>query len=500
MRNSTVPTILIIDDSPAIIEGLRAILRPQYRVLAARSGEDGIRIAQSRNKPNLILLDVVMPGLDGHAVLAALRENPETSAIPVVLLTALAGAADEERGFEFGAADYISKPIKPAVLVARVRAHLQLAARAVQLAANEERLRAVVEGAIDAILTFDSAGKLQSINAAGVTMFGYRQTEILERPLGSLVPELADTEPGSIIGDCFQSNGPVAGRQRLEVQGRRKNGSLFPLELGLSKARNHDADLFILFARDLTAQRNAEANVERLGRERLTAIGGMAVTLAHEINQPFLASIAYLNTARQLLATPMEQRCASVEQSLDLAASQLLRAGQIIGHLREFASSGEPNKTFQNLHELIREAHNFMLESLVRANVETTLCLDARIDLALADKFQIKQVLTNLIRNASDAMSTSLKRELKITTSLIGDEMFRIDVVDTGSGISPEVEARLFEPFVTSKEYGMGVGLAISRAIVEAHYGEIWVDQSPGGGAIVSFTLPLVVQGAPVNA
>lgn len=496
MTKSNVPTVLIIDDSPAIIEGLRTVLRPHYRVLAARTGEAGIRIAKSQNRPNLILLDVVMPGLGGYAVIAALRESPQTSAIPVVLLTSLADTADEERGFEFGAADYISKPIKPAVLVARVRTQLQLAARAAELAASETRLRAVIDSAIDAVLTFDRAGKLQSINAAGVTMFGYGPAEILERPIGSLMPDIAGADPGDMIRDFFRSDESIVVSERSEVQGRRKDGSRFPMELGLSKSKCDGADFFIVYARDLTSQRNAEANVERLRQERLTAIGGMAVTLAHEINQPFLASIAYLNTARQLLATPIERRCTTVEESLDLAADQLLRAGQIIGHLREFVSSGEPNKTFQKLHELIREAHSFMIKPLEAADVETTLQLDAGIDLVLADKFQIRQVLINLVRNASEAMNASYKRELKIVTSLIGDEMFRIDIIDTGRGIPPEVKTRLFEPFFTSKENGMGVGLAISRVIVEAHYGTIWVDKNPSGGAIVSFTLPIVIRGA----
>jgi PAS domain S-box-containing protein len=495
MTHTNNPTILIIDDTPAIIASLSAILRPQYRVLVARTGEAGLNIARNEPKLSLILLDVVMPGLDGYAVLAALRESVLTSDIPVVLLTSLADASDEERGFELGASDYISKPIKPTILLARVRSQIEVAAHATQLAANEQRLRAIINGSLDAILAFDQAGMVQSINTAGVTMFGYHQEEIVQLTIGSLVPEMANKDLEAFIQDHFLKSPSGPGSFRSETEGRRKDGSLFPMDLALSRARSDAADIFVGFTRDLSPQRKAEAIVESLRRERVTAIGGMAVALAHEINQPFLATVAYLNTARQLLATPLAERSATVEETLDLAADQIVRAGHIISHLREFVSSGEPNKTFQKLHDLIRDALAFMIDSLRSANIEATLQLDAENDLVLADKFQIKQVMANLFRNARQAMSNSNERQLRIATSSIECDMIRIDVIDTGSGIPDEVKARLFEPFATTKDYGMGVGLSISRSIIEAHFGEIWADQNPFGGAVFSFTLPLAVRG-----
>ena len=125
MQTEPQATLLIIDDGPENLQVLGELLRPQYRVLAAISGEDGLRVAGGQPKPDLILLDVMMPGMDGYAVLARLRDNPATSDIPVMFVTALDSPTDEERGLQLGAADYIPKPIQPAVVMARVRTQLQ---------------------------------------------------------------------------------------------------------------------------------------------------------------------------------------------------------------------------------------------------------------------------------------------------------------------------------------------------------------------------------------
>jgi C4-dicarboxylate-specific signal transduction histidine kinase len=237
--------------------------------------------------------------------------------------------------------------------------------------------------------------------------------------------------------------------------------------------------------------RGAGADLEKLRAERVAAIGGMAVALAHEINQPFLATVAYLETARARLreAEPDARREAAA--ALDLATEQIMRAGQIIKHLREFASSGEPDKTFRRLHDVVRLAAAFMGQALARQAVEVVLRLDAPRDRVLIDAVQIKQVLINLIRNAEQAMRERPTRRLVISTALDGDDMIRVDVTDTGAGLSAEIRERLFEPFHTTKEGGMGIGLAISQTIVEAHYGKLRARPNPDGGAIFSFTLPL---------
>jgi C4-dicarboxylate-specific signal transduction histidine kinase len=227
-----------------------------------------------------------------------------------------------------------------------------------------------------------------------------------------------------------------------------------------------------------------------LHADRLVSMGGMASALAHEINQPLTATVAYLNSVQRLLRVPAEQHTTNIDVALGKAAEQALRAGKIVTHMREFISRNEPDKTVQKLHEVILAACDLTLATAKNANVQMILNLNAESDRVLIDKIQITQVLVNLIRNAIEAMHASSVRELTISTSSTGDGAIRIDVADTGGGLCEEARTQLFQPFKTSKANGMGVGLSISRSIIEAHYGEIWAEPNPAGGAVFSFTLP----------
>ncbi len=240
----------------------------------------------------------------------------------------------------------------------------------------------------------------------------------------------------------------------------------------------------------ILTERTASLRMRKLQASGLNAMGGMATGLAHELNQPLTASACYLLTAQRLLEMPRELRPASVESTLDSAAQQIMRAAGIVRQLREFIMRGEPERAFANLHDLIREASQATTANMSEANVKLSLQLGANVDRVFVDGVQIKQVLVNLISNAIEAMKASAERELTISTSLIHDTI-RIDVVDTGVGFSEIVKENLFEPFATSKAGGMGIGLSISRSIVEAHDGKIWAESNPGGGAVFSFVLPL---------
>jgi two-component system CheB/CheR fusion protein len=241
----------------------------------------------------------------------------------------------------------------------------------------------------------------------------------------------------------------------------------------------------------IDTENRARTRMRNIQATGLNAMGGMASGLAHEINQPLSACGAYLATARRLAAMRPEARPASIEEVLDSAVEQNLRAGEIVKNLRDFIMRGEPNRIHLSLHNLIGDALHVATTVEGEGSCEISLQFDAKSDRIFADKVQIKQVLVNLIRNAVEAMSVSTERKLTISSSIIDDGSIRIDVADTGNGLAEALKSELFEPFMTTKTDGMGIGLAICRATVEAHEGTIWTESNPGGGAVFSFALPL---------
>jgi two-component system, LuxR family, sensor kinase FixL len=218
----------------------------------------------------------------------------------------------------------------------------------------------------------------------------------------------------------------------------------------------------------------------------------MASALAHELNQPLSAIANYMKGSRRLLANGTDDKSTLIRDAMDKAADQALRAGQIIRHLRDFVARGESERRVENVKRLIEEASALALVGAKDLGVRVRFQFDPTVDRVLADKVQIQQILLNLLRNAIEAMETSQKRELVISTAKSDDEMISISVADTGCGIAPEMTSQLFEPFITTKRHGMGVGLSISRTIIEAHGGQIGAEHNPAGGTIFRFTLRAV--------
>jgi two-component system sensor kinase FixL len=221
-------------------------------------------------------------------------------------------------------------------------------------------------------------------------------------------------------------------------------------------------------------------------------MGEMASTLAHELNQPLSAIANYLKGSRRLLEGATDERSAMMSDAMHKAGEQALRAGQIIRRLRDFVARGETERRIENLGKLVEEAGALALVGAKDHGIRVKFQLDPAVELVLADKVQIQQVLLNLVRNAIEAMEQSPRRELVVSTASGKDGLVTISVADTGRGIAEETRSQLFQPFFTTKRHGMGVGLSISRTIIEAHGGNIWVEANPAGGTIFRFTLRAV--------
>ena len=353
------------------------------------------------------------------------------------------------------------------------------------------QLTAVLDGAKDGIIAIDVNGVVRSINAAAERMFGYERNEAIGRNLRMLMP-LADAErhDGYIANYLETGVGKVIGIGR-EAEGVATTARQFPVDLAIVEAAVENDLMFVGFVRDLSERRLIDFRTRRLAAQRLTAIGGMAGAMAHEINQPLAAIGVYLETARRMLVKSAYQRLASVEDPITRALAQVERMGDIIGHLRDFVGHGEADKTYRSLHALIRAVVSEAISDGRKGCAALALELTAEDDEVVMDPVQIGQVLSNLVRNAREAVGEAPGGRIVISTAPDGEETIRCDVSDNGPGLADAVKDSLFEPFNSTKATGMEFGLSISKSIVEAHYGRIWARPNPHGGAVFSFTLPL---------
>jgi two-component system, LuxR family, sensor kinase FixL len=379
------------------------------------------------------------------------------------------------------------------------RSRIAAAASAQVAFAREAHMKSVLDTIPDAMIVIDDRGIIQSFSAAAERLFGYSAAETLGKNVKMLMPS-----PYREAHDGYVQRYNTTGERRIigigrVVVGERRDGSTFPLELNVGEMKTGQQRFFTGFIRDLTESQKTEARLQELQSElvhvsRLTALGEMASTLAHELNQPLSAIANYMKGSRRLLEGGTDDRSATLREAMDKAAEQALRAGQVIRRLRDFVARGESERRVEDVKKLVEEASALALVGAKDKGVRVRFEFDPRTDFVLADKVQIQQVLLNLMRNAIDAMEDSERRELVVSTALAPDNMVEISVADTGAGISPEIAGQLFQPFISSKRQGMGVGLSISRTIVEAHGGSIAPRPNPGGGTVFSFTLPAVAK------
>ena len=364
----------------------------------------------------------------------------------------------------------------------------------VALQEREAHLRSVLDTVPDAMVVIDSHGIMRSFSATAERLFGYRAEEAEGQNVSILMPSPYRENHDSYLQRYFATGEKrIIGRGRVVV-GLRRDGSTFPMELAVGEMNLGGTRSFTGFVRDLTERQETQQRLQDLQAElihmsRFTSMGEMASTLAHELNQPLTAVASYLNGCRRLLDGTESVHNLMLRDAIDRAADQALRAGQIIRRLRQFVSRGESERNVESLPKLIEEASALALVGVKEAGVRVSFAFDPRIDYVVVDKIQIQQVILNLMRNAIEAMQETTLRDLRITSVEQPDGMVEVRVTDTGPGIAPEIMAQLFQPFVTSKPHGMGVGLSISRTIVEAHGGKLWAEPNPGGGTIFRMTL-----------
>ncbi|HUE64127.1 MAG TPA: PAS domain S-box protein [Rhizomicrobium sp.] len=355
-------------------------------------------------------------------------------------------------------------------------------------------LAQIVQSSEDAITSVALDGTITSWNAAAERIYGFSAADAIGRHISIVLPPDRMGEDDEIIKHIRSGRN----MEHYDTVRRHKDGH--DVLVSLSVAPIFDASGTMIgaskTARDVTERKRSEERVMGMQNElahvgRLSAMGQMSAAIAHELNQPLTAIANYAKAAHRLLQNenPEPRQLQSAREAMEKAVTQTLRAGTIIRYLRDFVEKRESRKCPEDMNEVIREAVSLGMVGHSHSNVRLTLALTPGLARVPVDRVQIQQVLLNLVRNAIEAMAEVEKRELTISCD-IANEGLCITVQDTGPGLAPQVASRLFQPFVTTKTDGMGIGLKICQSIIEGHGGTI-VARQGGPGATFVIHLPL---------
>jgi two-component system sensor kinase FixL len=388
----------------------------------------------------------------------------------------------------------VMQPGSPLSYVGIIRDTSDQHALEATLREQAERLRSILETVPDAIIVIGETGLIESFSPAAERLFGWTAAEAMGNNVSMLMPS-----PYRESHDAYLERYHRTGERRIigigrVVVGQRRDGSTFPMELEVGEMKSAGRRAFTGFVRDLTERQDTDRRLQELQSEllhvaRLSDMGQMASALAHELNQPLTAVTNWMTAARRTLKVKAPDAPAAVTEFMDKAISEAERAGEIIRRLRSFVERGETERAAENINRVVEEAAALAMVGAKESGVRVAFDFAPDLPPAWIDKIQVQQVVANLVRNAIEAMSGSEHRRLTISTAA-GNRMVEVSIKDTGPGLPAGVAARLFQPFTTTKDKGMGLGLSISRSIIDNMGGRLLAKPNPEGGLIFVFSLP----------
>lgn len=364
---------------------------------------------------------------------------------------------------------------------------------------QNELLQTIYDVSPDAIIVIDAKGIIRSFSHMAEIVFGHLAVDVLGRNVKMLMPPyFADNHDGYLGRYLTTGERRIIGIGRV-VMGLRKDGSTFPLELAIGEACVGGEPYFTGFVRDLTERQQTQQRIHELQAElihssRLASLGEVSSMVAHEANQPLSAAATYLEVAREMLASSETKTRDRGTQTLEQVAVQIRRVGETIRRIREFAKNKTPEQAAENINRIVEEAAAIAAIGTKGKGIITVYDLTADLPPVFVDRFQIQQVVVNLVRNSIDAMETAPRRDLTLRTRLVGNDLIEVSIIDSGFGIPPAQVERLFVPFATTKKDGTGLGLAICRTIVVAHGGKLRYLPNREGGAIFTFNVPIAAR------
>jgi len=485
------PVVLLVDDNADMREYVRSLLATRFIVVSADNGRTALEEIQRRT-PDLVLTDVMMPEMDGFALLDALRQDPATALIPIIMLSARAGEEARIEGVEAGADDYLTKPFAARELIARVDAQLKMARMRREAAEQKAALTVEINRARQfagealehvpiAFCTMDTEYHITYMNPAAAQLGMRSGKSLIGASLWDLYPEVLSTEVETNIRRAMDERVPVEFEQFFTGSEGEAwfQFSVFP----------QPGEGIILYCSNTTETRKAEQALRR--SEQLAAAGRLAASIAHEINNPLEAVTNLLFLAKNDLGLS-----SSSKELLEIADKELQRLSHITARsLKFYRQRTAPTKT--PLEEVLDSVVYFH-DPAIRVRGITIERRFHPAPLVLCQPGEIQQVFTNLISNALDAVPDKgrLILEVRPSTSRSATGV-AVTVADNGSGIDAQMLQRLFHPFVTTKgEAGTGLGLWVSKGILDKHHATIAVRTKPGCGTAFRIFFPTSEEGS----
>ena len=354
----------------------------------------------------------------------------------------------------------------------------------------EDKLNAIFNASVEGIITYDRSDIIVSANAAVEIIFGYKPEELIGRNICTLMP----LSPSYNLPQTIECVGQIR-----ETEGIHKNGSVVPLDLSIAEFTIDNEHYFTNIVRDVSLRKHREQqDKERLDElahvTRLGLMGEMASGIAHEVNQPLAAISSYTQVSINLINTEYPD-LVKLAEILYKTQQQALRAGRIIHRMREFIKSHAKHRSTANVNDLIHDAVSLCIAELKQNSVKLTFELENNLPSVYVDQIQIEQVIINLIRNSVDALRNlppKQQRQLTIHSQLTLNNAIQISVKDNGPGLDETQQQQILTPFYTTKTDGMGMGLSISRSLIEAHEGTLCFNSQSKKGTSFYFTLPII--------
>ena len=521
------PRVLVVEDNPDLRHFLHDVLIDDYNVTLAADGAEGLLCALVE-PPDLVITDLMMPQCDGEQFVRQLRATVSFPNLPVLVLSARADDALRETLLEELVQDYLTKPFSPQELRARVRnlvavkrtvdilqkelnsqasdvceltAGLVASRKSLQdglvaLQISDRRWQGLYRNTAVGIALADRAGHILSANPALQQMLGYREDEIVGVSFIDISEESERELTKRNVDGLF--DGAIGNYHVQKRYEKRDGGYLWAnVSASLIPAVDPEGPRLAVIVEDVSSRKEAEGALAATQAElarvaRFTAMGELVASIAHEVNQPLSAIVTNSQAALRWLAreTPDYQE---VVAALNRVNRDAQLAGEVITRIRGFLSMGGVKRERLVARRVIDDLLRMLQTMLQEAGVRVELAISPTLTKLLADPVQLQQVLLNLVVNAVDAMRGNDRREriLRIAVSEDADEGVIFSVSDTGPGIAPETAGKIFDALFSTKPEGLGMGLAISRSIVENHGGRLRLETAAGGGANFVFNIPV---------